>query len=127
MIVSQRPRILRIPALVVLACATGACTTLGPDYARPDLDVPASYRYAEGSDATMGVLMVKRTWKVSTLVLANNGCFVIFSSTIAAGPSSAGAAFERVAYFSLAGLFVTVAMYVAWGWFDRTPARPQPA
>jgi len=75
----------------------------------------------------MGVLMVKRTWKVSTLVLANNGCFVIFSSTIAAGPTSAGAAFERVAYFSLAGLFVTVAMFVAWGWFDRPAARPQPA
>ena len=53
MIVSQRPRMVRIPALVVLACAAGGCTTLGPDYARPDLEVPASYRFAEGSDATM--------------------------------------------------------------------------
>jgi len=75
----------------------------------------------------MGTLMVKRTWKVSTLVLANNGCFVIFSSAIAAGPSSGGAALERVIYFSLAGLFVTVAMYMAWAWFGRLEPRPQPA
>jgi hypothetical protein len=75
----------------------------------------------------IGVLMVRRTWKVSTLVLANNGCFVIFASAIAAGPSSTGAALERVVYFSLAGLFVTVAMHVAWGWFDRASPGPQPA
>jgi hypothetical protein len=74
-----------------------------------------------------GVLMVKRTWSVSTLVLANNGCFVIFSSAIAAGPSSGGVALERVIYFSLAGLFATVAMYLAWSWFDRPAARPLPA
>jgi len=74
-----------------------------------------------------GVMMVRRTWPVSTLVLANSGCFVIFSSAIAAGPSSAGVALERVIYFSLAGLFVTVAMFLAWAWFDRPAARPQPA
>jgi hypothetical protein len=76
---------------------------------------------------SVALLMVKRTWKVSTLVLANNGCFVIFSSAIAQGPSSAGVALERVIYFSLAGLFVTVAMYVAWGFFDRTRSQAQPA
>jgi hypothetical protein len=76
---------------------------------------------------TFGVLMVRRSWPVSTLVLANNGCFVIFSSAIAQGPSSTGAALERVVYFSLAGLFVTVAMYVAWGWFDVTDPKPRPA
>ena len=70
-----------------------------------------------------GVLMVRRSWPVSTLVLANNGCFVIFSSAIAQGPSSTGAALERVIYVSLAGLFVTVAMYVAWGMFDRLDSR----
>lgn len=75
----------------------------------------------------IGVLMVKRTWSVSTLVLANNGCFVILASAIAQGPSSTGAALERVIYFSLAGVFVTVAMYVAWGFFDRAAPRPQPA
>ena len=75
----------------------------------------------------MGVLMVRRTWKVSTLVLANNGCFVIFASAIAQGPSSTGAALERVFYFSLAGLFVTVAMYVAWGFFDRATPQARPA
>jgi hypothetical protein len=43
------------------------------------------------------------------------------SSAIAAGPSSAGVALERVVYFSLAGLFVTVAMFLAWAWFDGPP------
>ena len=75
----------------------------------------------------IGVLMVRRTWSVSTLVLANNGCFVIFASAIAAGPSSTGAALERVFYFSLAGLFVTVAMHVVWSWFDRAAPQPQTA
>ena len=74
-----------------------------------------------------GALMVRRSWPVSTLVLANNGCFVIFSSAIAQGPSSTGAALERVIYFSLAGLFVTVAMYVAWGWFDAPEPQQRPA
>jgi hypothetical protein len=74
-----------------------------------------------------GVLMVRRSWPVSTLVLANNGCFVIFASAIAAGPSSGGAALERVIYFSLAGLFVTVAMYVAWGVFNAPAVRAQTA
>jgi hypothetical protein len=71
-----------------------------------------------------GALMVRRTWAGPTLVLANSGCFVIFSSAIAAGPSSAGAALERVVYFALAGLFVTVAMFFAWSWFDRPAQRP---
>jgi len=48
---SNRPRIARISALLALACATSACTTLGPDYARPELAVPDGYRY---SDATTG-------------------------------------------------------------------------
>jgi hypothetical protein len=75
----------------------------------------------------VGTLMVRRSWPVSTLVLANNGCFVILASAIANGPASAGLAFERVFYFSLAGLFVTVAMYAAWALFDRAAQRPQAA
>ena len=49
-----------------------------------------------------------------------------FSSAIAAGPSSAGVALERVIYFSMAGLFVTVVMYLAWSWLVRQAPRPQP-
>jgi hypothetical protein len=73
----------------------------------------------------VGWLMVARRWTVPTLILANNGCFVIFSSAIAAGPSSAGVALERVVYFSMAGLFVTVVMYLAWSWRVRQAPRPQ--
>ena len=74
----------------------------------------------------LGVLMHKGWWPVSAVVLANSGCFVIFSSSIAQGPATAGIAFERVLYFSLAGLFFTAAMHAAWSVFDRSAPRPQP-
>ena len=75
----------------------------------------------------IGSLMVARRWKVPTLVLANNGCFVIFSSAIAAGPSSAGVALERVVYFSIAGLFATVVMYLAWSLLVQRAPQAQTA
>jgi len=75
----------------------------------------------------VGSLMVRRSWPVPTLVLANNGCFVIFASAIAQGPSSAGVALQRVVYFSLAGLFVTVAMYLVWSWLVRPAPQSQTA
>jgi hypothetical protein len=72
------------------------------------------------------ILMVRRAWPMSTLVLANTGCFVIFSSAIAAGPSSAGVALQRVVYFSMAGLFATVVMFLVWSWLVQRAPRPQP-
>jgi len=71
----------------------------------------------------VGALMVKRSWPVPTLILANNGCFVIFAAAIANGPSSGGLALQRVIYFSLAGLFATVVMYMAWSLLEK----PKPA
>ena len=75
----------------------------------------------------IGSLMAARRWTVPTLILANNGCFVIFSSAIAAGPSSAGVALQRVVYFSMAGLFATVVMFLVWSWLVQRAPRPQPA
>jgi hypothetical protein len=74
-----------------------------------------------------GSLMVKRSWPVPTLILANNGCFVILASAIANGPSSGGVALQRVIYFSLAGLFATIAMYLAWRLVDKPAPRAQTA
>ena len=75
----------------------------------------------------MGAQMLRGKWLVSTLVLANNGLFVIFASAIANGPDSGGLALQRVVYFALAGLFVTVAMHVVWSWLVRPAPSPQPA
>jgi multidrug efflux system outer membrane protein len=47
----NRPRIARATACFLLAGGLGACT-LGPDYARPDIDVPANYRFADAAKAT---------------------------------------------------------------------------
>jgi len=43
---SNRPRSSRILAVTVLGCACAACT-LGPDYARPSIETPDSYRFSE--------------------------------------------------------------------------------
>lgn len=75
----------------------------------------------------IGTLIVQGRWPASALVLANNGCFVIFSSAIAQGPATAGIALERVFYFSLAGLFAVAGMHLAWSWFDKPAPRPQTA
>ena len=76
---------------------------------------------------TIGALIVKGKTPSAVLVLANNGCFVIFSSSIAQGPATAGILIERLAYFSLAGLFVVGAMHLAWSWLDQAATRAQPA
>jgi multidrug efflux system outer membrane protein len=43
---SNRSRIARIVAGIALACACTSCT-LGPDYARPTIETPDSYRFSE--------------------------------------------------------------------------------
>jgi len=74
----------------------------------------------------IGALIAEGGPRVPALVLANNGCFVIFSSAIAAGPSASGVWISRIGYFSLAGLFVVGAMYLVWDRYVQR-AQPQPA
>lgn len=45
---SSFPRIARVLAATLLACACVACT-LGPDYARPAIDTPDSFRFGEAA------------------------------------------------------------------------------
>jgi hypothetical protein len=71
----------------------------------------------------IGALIAEGGARVPALVLANNGCFVIFSSAIAAGASASGVWLARIVYFSLAGLFVVGSMYLVW---DRYVQRTQP-
>ena len=48
---SRRPRIAPAAACLALAVASASCT-LGPDYARPSLDVPADFRFAAQAPAS---------------------------------------------------------------------------
>jgi multidrug efflux system outer membrane protein len=49
---NQHPRLARLLTVVALSCAGSACT-LGPNYARPDIPVPDSYRFVDATkDAT---------------------------------------------------------------------------
>jgi multidrug efflux system outer membrane protein len=43
---SSRPRISRTVAVLLLGCSCAACT-LGPDYARPTIEAPDSFRFAK--------------------------------------------------------------------------------
>jgi multidrug efflux system outer membrane protein len=49
-VASKRPRIAPTVAGMVLATTCAGCNTLGPDYVRPDLDVPATYRHADATE-----------------------------------------------------------------------------
>ena len=49
MIGSNRPRIAFATACLVLAGALGGCTTVGPNYARPGVEVPESYRFTSAA------------------------------------------------------------------------------
>jgi multidrug efflux system outer membrane protein len=49
-IASNRTRIARIVAGSALVVACAGCTTVGQDYVRPQLDVPAHYRHAEATE-----------------------------------------------------------------------------
>jgi multidrug efflux system outer membrane protein len=52
-VASLHPRVLRAIAWLLLA-ASGAGCTLGPDYARPDIAVPESYRYSAATPGADG-------------------------------------------------------------------------